>query len=105
VGHAFAAHSGETLTIITGARHSWLEDVIDSAILLVLAIVFKIPTEVGVIVAVLYFLPERFAHTNVRLSLGRFALVLNNPQYHRIHHSLEPKHFNKHFAKCCPCSM
>jgi sterol desaturase/sphingolipid hydroxylase (fatty acid hydroxylase superfamily) len=25
-------HSGETLTIITGARHFWLEDVIGSAI-------------------------------------------------------------------------
>jgi sterol desaturase/sphingolipid hydroxylase (fatty acid hydroxylase superfamily) len=39
---------------------------------------------------------------NVRLSLGRFALVLNNPQFHRIHHSVEPQHWNKNFCKMLP---
>jgi hypothetical protein len=32
--------------------------------------------------ALLYLLPGGLAHTNIPLSLGRFALVLNNPQYH-----------------------
>src|SRR5215469_13766934 len=95
-------HSAETLTIITGARHFWLEDTISAAILPVLAIIFKVPPEVWVAVPMLYFIPEGLVHTNVRLSLGRFALVLNNPQYHRIHHSLEPQHFNKNFCKMLP---
>jgi sterol desaturase/sphingolipid hydroxylase (fatty acid hydroxylase superfamily) len=95
-------HSAETLTIITGARHFWLEDPISTAILPVLPIIFQVPPEVVTIVVVLYFVPEGLVHMNVRLSLGRFALVLNNPQYHRIHHSVEPQHWNKNFCKMLP---
>ncbi len=38
----------------------------------------------------------------MRVSLGPFALCLNNPQYHRIHHSVEPQHQNKNFCKLLP---
>jgi sterol desaturase/sphingolipid hydroxylase (fatty acid hydroxylase superfamily) len=95
-------HSAETLTIITGARHFWVEDAIGTAVLPVLAIIFKIPPEVSLIVGALYLIPEGFVHANIRLSLGRFALVFNNPQYHRIHHSPHPEHFNKNFCRLLP---
>jgi sterol desaturase/sphingolipid hydroxylase (fatty acid hydroxylase superfamily) len=85
-------HSAETLSIITGARFFWLEDVINTALFWALGIIFKVPPETATMVAFLYLVPDGFAHTNIRLSLGRFALFLNNPQYHRIHHSLEPQH-------------
>jgi hypothetical protein len=29
-------------------------------------------------------------------------LCLNNPQYHRIHHSVEPQHLNKNFCRIFP---
>ena len=95
-------HSAEALSIVTGARHFWLEGIIGTAFLPVLGIIFKIPPEVVTTVAALYILPEGFSHMNVRLSLGRFALCLNNPQYHRIHHSVEPQHQNKNFCKTLP---
>jgi sterol desaturase/sphingolipid hydroxylase (fatty acid hydroxylase superfamily) len=95
-------HSAETLTIITGARHFWLEDAIHTSAFPVLGIVFKVPPEVLTTIAALYIVPEALVHTNVRLSFGRFALVLNNPQYHRIHHSVEPQHLNKNFGKSLP---
>lgn len=50
----------------------------------------------------LYLLPDGLAHTNVRVQLGRFGFWLNNPQYHRIHHSIEPQHRNKNFCKALP---
>jgi sterol desaturase/sphingolipid hydroxylase (fatty acid hydroxylase superfamily) len=95
-------HSAEALSIITGARHFWLESAINTAVFPVMGIIFKVPPEVATTVAFIYLLPDGMAHLNFRLSLGRFVLVLNNPQYHRIHHSLEPQHYNKNFCKMLP---
>jgi sterol desaturase/sphingolipid hydroxylase (fatty acid hydroxylase superfamily) len=95
-------HSAESLSVITGARHFWFEGAIGTAFIPVVGIVFKIPPDVMTVVAWLYLLPDGLAHLNVRLSLGRFALCLNNPQYHRIHHSVEPEHWNKNFCKGLP---
>ena len=95
-------HSAEALTIVTGARHYWLEAAIQAALLPVLAVLFKIPTVFFMILPLFYFLPDACAHLNVRLSLGRFALWFNNPQYHRIHHSALPEHRDKNFCKMLP---
>lgn len=95
-------HSAESLSVITGARHFWFEGAIGTAFIPVVGIVFKIPPDVMTVVAWLYLLPDGLAHLNVRLSLGRFALCLNNPQYHRIHHSVETEHWNKNFCKGLP---
>jgi sterol desaturase/sphingolipid hydroxylase (fatty acid hydroxylase superfamily) len=95
-------HSAEALGIITGARHFWLEDAINTVAFSVLGIIFNVPPEVVTIVALVYLLPCGLSHLNVRFSLGRFALVVNNPQYHRIHHSVEPQHWNKNFCQMLP---
>jgi sterol desaturase/sphingolipid hydroxylase (fatty acid hydroxylase superfamily) len=95
-------HSAEALSAVTGARHFWLEFPFLSSVFPVLGILFKIPDEMALPIALIYFLPDGLAHLNIRLSLGRFALVLNNPQYHRIHHSVEPQHWNKNFCKMLP---
>lgn len=36
------------------------------------------------------------------MGLGRFCWVLNSPQYHRLHHSPSPEHFNCNFAAQLP---
>jgi sterol desaturase/sphingolipid hydroxylase (fatty acid hydroxylase superfamily) len=96
-------HSAEALSMVTGARHFWLEDTLITAVFPVLAIVFKIPQEMVTPITLFYFLAgDGMAHLNLRISLGRFALVFNNPQYHRIHHSVEPEHQNKNFCKLLP---
>jgi sterol desaturase/sphingolipid hydroxylase (fatty acid hydroxylase superfamily) len=96
-------HSAEALSIITGARHFWLEDALNTAIFPVIGIIFNIPLEVLTTVTLIYLVPDGLlSHLNVRMSLGRFALCIQNPQYHRIHHSLEPRHFDKNFCKMLP---
>ena len=40
----------------------------------------------------------RFQHTNVRTNLGPLRWLLVTPQSHRIHHSLEPEHWNSNYA-------
>jgi sterol desaturase/sphingolipid hydroxylase (fatty acid hydroxylase superfamily) len=49
-----------------------------------------------------FLLGDGLAHLNMRVSLGRFALCIQNPQYHRIHHSVEPQHQDKNFCKLLP---
>jgi sterol desaturase/sphingolipid hydroxylase (fatty acid hydroxylase superfamily) len=96
-------HSAEALSMVTGARHFWLEQPLLSAIFPILGIVFKVPQELVMPIGLVYFLcGDGLVHLNTRVSFGRFALVLNNPQYHRIHHSIEPRHQNKNFCKMLP---
>jgi sterol desaturase/sphingolipid hydroxylase (fatty acid hydroxylase superfamily) len=51
---------------------------------------------------IFFLLGDGLVHLNMRVSLGRFGLCLNNPQYHRIHHSVEPQHRDKNFCKMFP---
>jgi sterol desaturase/sphingolipid hydroxylase (fatty acid hydroxylase superfamily) len=96
-------HSAEALSMVTGARHFWLEDPLISAVFPVVGIVFKVPPEMVTPITLLYFLAgDGMAHLNLRVPLGRFALIFNNPQYHRIHHSVERQHQNKNFCKMLP---
>jgi sterol desaturase/sphingolipid hydroxylase (fatty acid hydroxylase superfamily) len=43
-----------------------------------------------------------FNHANLRLNFGLFTPLLSSPQWHRIHHSIEPEHRNKNFAAFFP---
>jgi sterol desaturase/sphingolipid hydroxylase (fatty acid hydroxylase superfamily) len=96
-------HSAEAMSMVTGARHFWFEDLIGSAALPVVSILFAAPPEMVITIGFIYFLAgEGLAHLNMRLTLGRFALWIQNPQYHRIHHSVEPQHRDKNFCKLLP---
>jgi len=95
-------HSAETLSFITGARHHWLDTVINAGFFTLFPVLFRTPAEIILVGNILTYLPDTCAHLNVRLSLGRFALVINNPQFHRIHHSLRPEHFDRNFAAVFP---
>lgn len=87
----------------TGARHFWLEQPLTLAIFPVLGILFRAPQEMVMLIGFVYFLfGDGLVHLNMRVSFGRLALVLNNPQYHRIHHSTEPQHRDKNFCKMFP---
>jgi sterol desaturase/sphingolipid hydroxylase (fatty acid hydroxylase superfamily) len=99
--HSFH-HSAEALTFVTGARHYWLERAIEGAFFPVLAILFKVPPDMVAVVGFIYFLPDGCAHLNVRFPLGRAITWLNSPQWHRIHHSTQPEHFNRNFASLLP---
>lgn len=40
----------------------------------------------------------RFVHANIRANFGPLKHVFVTPQYHRIHHSIEPRHQDKNFG-------
>jgi sterol desaturase/sphingolipid hydroxylase (fatty acid hydroxylase superfamily) len=39
-----------------------------------------------------------FQHSNIRTNLGPLRFILVTPQSHRIHHSSDPRHFDKNFG-------
>lgn len=39
-----------------------------------------------------------FTHSNSRTNLGWFRYVLVTPQYHRIHHSIDPRHHSRNYS-------
>ncbi len=99
--HSFH-HSANSLTFVTGARHLWMERVMSSAVLPIMPILFQVPPDIQVIVSLIHFFPDTCAHLNVRFPMGRMITVLNSPQWHRIHHSAMPEHYDKNFASLLP---
>lgn len=99
--HSFH-HSANGITFITGARHFWLERVLSDAFLPILTILFRIPPDMAIAAGFIFFVPDACAHLNVRIPLGRFVTWINNPQWHRIHHSVHPEHRDKNFAAFFP---
>jgi len=96
-------HSADSLALLTGARHFWIEQPIILALYSIsMGLLFSIPLEIRIITGILYFLPDACAHANVRFSFGMMGHIINNPQYHRIHHSVCPVHKDKNFCKLLP---
>jgi sterol desaturase/sphingolipid hydroxylase (fatty acid hydroxylase superfamily) len=99
--HSFH-HSAEALTVVTGARHYWLLAAIELAVMPVFVILFEVPPSMGLLIGLIYAFPDGCSHLNYRIDLGRFVTWLNNPQWHRIHHSVQPEHANKNFCSLLP---
>lgn len=99
--HSFH-HSANGVTFITGGRHFWLERVLVDAFLPIMAILFRVPPEMAIAAAFIFFVPDTCAHLNVRIPLGSYVTWINNPQWHRIHHSVLVEHRDKNFASFFP---
>jgi len=99
--HSFH-HSAESVTIITGARHHWLSLAVNTAFFPLMAILFTLSPGSVLVVQVIFSIFEGCIHLNYRLSFGRFTVMLNNPQWHRIHHSTKPGHIDKNYAALLP---
>src|SRR5205823_567521 len=47
---------------------------------------------------IIFMLIDVLGHSNIRLDLGRLAYLISTPQAHRIHHSIDPKHYDTNFG-------
>jgi len=95
-------HSDPVFGATTTVRHFWLEPLIKTlTIWLAVGLLFKAsPTIVSVYVAVTYY--NYWTHSNVRVGYGWASWLLNSPQYHRLHHSASPEHFDCNYAALLP---
>ena len=95
-------HSDTVYDASTTVRHFWLDPLLKTfTIWLAVGLLFKAaPVIVVVYVAFTYY--NFLTHANVRLGFGKASWLWNSPQYHRIHHSASPEHFDVNFAALLP---
>ncbi|MGO4313913.1 sterol desaturase family protein [Pseudomonas sp. KB_15] len=99
--HSFH-HSDTALNATTTSRHHWAEHGIKMLTIFMLAgVIFKANSAiVGLYAAISFY--NVFSHMNIRIGFGRMSFALNSPQYHRIHHSALPEHYDCNFAGLFP---
>lgn len=96
-------HADVNISASSTIRHHWLEEALRYFVLgAPLIVLFDDPGRTLPWLGILIGVYGMFIHWNVRLPLGPLSLVIVGPQYHRIHHSLQPEHFNKNFTVFFP---
>lgn len=96
-------HSDTALNVTTTQRAHFLEHfLIPVFMTLPLVLLFRLPTTDVIFIAAIPAAWAYFVHMNIRVNFGPLWWLLTSPQYHRIHHSIEPKHFDQNFALWFP---
>ncbi len=96
-------HSDAELNSTSSARTSWPEGLVQR-IVITIPTLCLIPLDLksAILAALLAKLWLVFTHANLRLNLGLLTPLVCGPQLHRIHHSIERKHYNTNFAQYFP---
>lgn len=96
-------HSEPALNVTTNFRHHWLEEFFRSFfILLPMNWLVALGPATSAVAGLFIGQWSSFFHANIRVSLGPLTSVITGPQYHRIHHSIEPRHFRRNYAAFFP---
>ena len=96
-------HSDTALNVTTTQRAHFLEHfLIPVFMTLPLVLLFRLPASDVIFIAAIPAAWAYLVHMNIRVSFGPLWWLLTSPQYHRIHHSIEPKHFDRNFALWFP---
>ena len=99
--HSFH-HSAECMTVVTGARHHWAEKIVLAPLVFLTLMLFQVPEHLMAIAILLLNVPTGLQHLNYKIAWHRAGIWVNTPQWHRIHHSVEPKHYDKNFSSAFP---
>jgi sterol desaturase/sphingolipid hydroxylase (fatty acid hydroxylase superfamily) len=99
--HSFH-HSAERLTIATGARHHWADIIVLAPFYLLTVMLFQVPEHLLAMAILLLKVPDGLQHLNYKIAWHRAGLWINTPWWHRIHHSVEPEHYDKNFSTSFP---
>jgi sterol desaturase/sphingolipid hydroxylase (fatty acid hydroxylase superfamily) len=95
-------HSDPCMNATTAQRHWWGDQFL-KAMTIWPAVTLLLGPSVGItavwsMVSVYHI----FVHANLKVNYGRFSVLLNNPAYHRIHHSRSAEHYDTNFAALFP---
>jgi sterol desaturase/sphingolipid hydroxylase (fatty acid hydroxylase superfamily) len=96
-------HSAVEFNVTVTWRHHWVEVLIKGCLLYPLVgVLFKVDPLISALTAIVFAVGNYFAHLNLRVDLGRYVTWVNNPQYHRLHHSSRAEHFDHNFTQLLP---
>lgn len=99
--HSFH-HSAERLTVATGARHHWSEKIALAPLVFLSLMLFQVPPHIMSMAILLMKVPDGLQHLNYKIAWHRAGIWVNTPQWHRIHHSVEPEHYDRNFSVAFP---
>lgn len=89
-------HSAQNLNFSSIYHKHFLELLLQTPFHLIA--VLALGTDLVAPFGIISVLIDVLGHSNVRLDLGRLSYVISTPQAHRIHHSVERRHFDTNFG-------
>jgi sterol desaturase/sphingolipid hydroxylase (fatty acid hydroxylase superfamily) len=96
-------HSAVDFNVTVTLRHHWFEVLIKGCLLYPLVgVLFKVEPWIVGLTSFVFMFGNYFAHLNLRVDLGRYVTWVNNPQYHRLHHSIRAEHLDHNFTQLLP---
>jgi sterol desaturase/sphingolipid hydroxylase (fatty acid hydroxylase superfamily) len=96
-------HSDMSLNVTTTQRAHFLEFFLTPIVVGVpMTLLFDLPPANLVIITLIPAAWAYFVHINIPLGFGRLWWLITSPQFHRIHHSIEPAHIDKNFCLFFP---
>ncbi|WP_343518783.1 sterol desaturase family protein [Sphingomonas sp.] len=83
--------------------HHFTEPMIQSLLIaLPVSLILSESAATAPLVVLLLHLQSAYIHSSARLHLGPLRRLLVDNRFHRIHHSLEPRHFDRNFGAITP---
>lgn len=87
----------------TNSYHHFTEPMIQSVLIgIPVSLVVSESAATLPLIALLLHLQSAYIHSSTQLHFGPLRRVLVDNQFHRIHHSLEPRHFDRNFGAITP---
>ena len=96
-------HSQRELNQFTDLRFHFVDQLMAYAITAVPLFALQMGSSGIMAVGLVLTVHGRFIHANIRTNLGPLRHVFVSPQFHRIHHSIEPEHQEKNFGGLLTC--
>ena len=92
-------HSQKEMNVFTDDRAHIVDLLIGSLLSLIPFFIFHVSNYYAVVLIGIYKpIHNRFIHANIKINLGWLGWLFTSPQFHRVHHSIEPEHTDKNFG-------
>ena len=91
-------HSQRQMNVLSDNRQHVVETVVAATIAYLPAWFLGLNTALAGTLAIATIYVSAFIHTNLRTNLGPLRYILVSPQAHRVHHSIEPQHYDTNFG-------
>lgn len=91
-------HSETMITPLTNYRFHFVDLALRSTLQMLPALILGVPVGVWLAAAWFEIAIDSLAHADLDWSYGPIGWFLINPAFHRIHHSREPRHFDRNFS-------
>ena len=92
-------HSSEEFNLSCALRQSISETVHFSALLMIPAAFFGIPTYIFSVLAPIHLFMQFWYHTRLIHKMGFLEKIIVTPSHHRVHHAINPEYIDKNYGQ------